>query len=313
MARLRFVVRRVLLLIPTLLVITFVTFLMLRSAPGDPARVIAGPRASDEVIQQIREQLGLNQPILVQYVHYLDRVLHGDFGANLTGSQDVSQVISASVPVTGLLVLGAALLTMVIATPLAILAARRPGGLTDSSIRALSIAGVAIPIFWLGLMLITYVALPTGWFPVGGWPDSARGRFFALVLPSLTLALSMAPIVMRSLRSSLIDVWGSDYVKAARAMGLSRGRVTRRFVARNATVPSVPVLAIVVGLLLGGTVITEYTFNLPGAGSALVQAAQQRDANVVQGLTLVMGVTVALVYLIADIILSLLDPRVRIE
>lgn len=313
MARLRFVVRRLALLIPTLLVITFVTFLMLRSAPGDPARVIAGPRASDAVIEQIREQLGLNQSILVQYLDYLERVIHGDFGMNLTGSQDVTQVIGASVPVTGLLVLGAAVLTLVIATPLAILAARRPGGLTDSTIRALSMAGVAVPIFWLGLMLITYVALPTGWFPVGGWPATTRGQALALVLPSLTLAISMAPIVMRSLRSSLIDVWGSDYVKAARAMGLSRGRVTRRFAARNATVPSVPVLAIVVGLLLGGTVITEYTFNLPGAGEALVQAAQQGDANVVQGLTLVMGVTVAVVYLVADIILSLLDPRVRIE
>lgn len=313
MARLRFIGRRLLLVFPTLFVISLSTFVMLRLAPGDPARVVAGPRASPETIAKLREQMGLDQPIVVQYFKHLNNVLHGDLGLNITGSQNVTDIIRQTVGVSALLIVCAAVLVGLIGTPLAVLAARRPDSFLDSTIRLVSIGGLTVPAFWLGIMLITYVALPTGWFPVGGWPAAAQDRASAIVLPSLTLAISMAPIVIRSLRSSLIDVLNSDYVQAGKAMGIPRGRLTRRFVVRNAVVPSVPVLAIVLGLLLGGTVITEYTFNLPGIGQALVQAAQQRDANVIQGLTLVMGTAITLIYLLADIVLTLLDPRVRIE
>lgn len=313
MGRLRFIVRRLLLVVPTLIVISLVTFIMLRLAPGDPARTVAGPRASAETIAKIRSQMGLDEPIFVQYFKYLGRIVQGDFGQNLTGSQTVASIIGRTVPVSVLLIVGAAILTIVISTPLAVMAARKPDGAVDSLIRVLSVGGIAVPTFWLGLMLVNYVALTTGLFPVGGWPPTLSGRFSALVLPSLTLAISMAPIVTRSLRSSLIEVLGSDYVKAGRAMGVPRGRLTRRFVVRNAIVPSIPVFAIVLGLLLGGTVLVEFTFTLPGVGQALVQGAQQRDANVVQGLTLILGVAITVIYLLADIVLSLLDPRVRIE
>lgn len=308
----RFAGRRLLQAIPSLFAISLLSFLMLRLAPGDPARVIAGPRATPHSLAVIRAQLGLDQPLWVQYARYVAHAVHGNFGENLTGSATVAQVIDQSVGVTAALVVGAAVLTVAICVPLSVLAARRPDGFVDGLVRAASVGGLALPSFWVGLMLVSYVALPTGLFPVGGWPASTAGRAQSIVLPSLTLAISMAPILIRSLRSSLIEVQGADYVKAGRAMGLRGSTLTRRFVARNAVVPTVPVIALVIGFLVGGTVIIETTFDLPGLGLALVQAAATRDANVVQGITLVLGCAVVLIYLIADIALSLIDPRVRL-
>ena len=313
MLQLRFVGRRVLLAIPSLFAISLLSFLMLRLSPGDPARVIAGPRATVQTLLAIRTQMGLDQPIWIQYVRYLGRVVRGDFGENLTGSQTVSQVIGQSVGVTAYLVLGAALLTAAISIPLAVLGARRPDGMFDSAVRVFSVGGLALPSFWVGLMLVSYLALPTNLFPVGGWPDTAPGQLRAIILPSFTLAVSMAPILIRSLRSSLIEVQNADYVKAGRAMGVTGFALTRRFVARNAAVPTVPVIATVIGFLIGGTVIIESTFDLPGLGSALVQAAQTRDTNVVQGITLVLGAAVIVIYLIADVGLTLIDPRVKVS
>jgi peptide/nickel transport system permease protein len=310
---LRFVGRRLLQAIPSLFAISVLSFLMLRLGPGDPARVIAGPRATPRSLAAIRAQLGLNQPVWVQYVRYLGRAFHGDFGENLTGSATVAQVIRSSVGVTAALVVGAAVMTVAMCVPLSVLAARRPDGLVDGLVRVASVGGLALPSFWVGLMLISYVALPTGLFPVGGWPAGTAARLQSIVLPSFTLAVSMAPILIRSLRSSLIEVQGADYVKAGRAMGVRGFALTRRFVARNAAVPTVPVIALVVGFLVGGTVIIESTFDLPGLGLALVQAAATRDANVVQGITLVLGSAVVVIYLVADVALSFIDPRVRLR
>jgi peptide/nickel transport system permease protein len=162
-------------------------------------------------------------------------------------------------------------------------------------------------------MLISFIALPTGWFPVGGWQPGLAGHLRSIFLPSLTLGISMAPILVRSLRSSLIEVRRADYVKAGQAMGVRGAVLTRRFVVRNALVPAVPVVGIVLGFLIGGTVLIEATFALPGLGQALVNAAINRDGNVVQGITLVLGVSVVLIYLLADIALSLVDPRVKMQ
>lgn len=312
MRQARFVGRRLLQAIPALLAISVVSFLMLRLAPGDPARVIAGPRASAATILKIRADLGLDQPVWLQYLRYLWRALHGDFGENLTGSSTVAQVIAGGAGVTAILIVASAALTLVICVPLSVLASRRPDGLIDSIVRVASVGGLALPSFWVGLMLVSYIALPTGLFPVGGWPAAVQGQAHAIVLPSLTLAISMAPILIRSLRSSLIEVLDADYVKAGRAMGVRGLTLTRRFVVRNAAVPTVPVVATVIGFLIGGTVVIETTFNLPGLGLALVQAATTRDANVVQGITLCLGSAVILIYLVADIALSLIDPRVKL-
>lgn len=308
---LRLVARRLLQAVPTVLGVTFVTFVLLRLAPGDPALLLAGPRADAATIERVRESMGLDRPLLVQYGEYLGRLLRGDFGQTASGSNEVSRILAEnSVPTLGLVVGGMAL-TLLLATAAAVLAVRRPGGVVDSAVRTFGVVGVALPAFWVGLMLLVLVALPTGWFPVGGWAADPAGRARALVLPALAMAIATAPVVVRSLRSSLLQVVSSDYVDAGRAIGLRGWALTRRFVLRNAFVAVVPVLAVLLGNLLAGTVIIENAFGLPGLGQALAQGVRNRDYNVVQGVVLVVGVSIVLLHLLADMVTAMLDPRVR--
>lgn len=311
MNELTFVSRRLLLAVPSILAVSVVTFFMLRLVPGDPARVLAGPRADAETIEQVRSTLGLDQPVWVQYFLYIGRAVRGDFGYNLTGSSPVLEVVANGAVVTGTLAVVALVFTIVISLTLALLAARRPGGIFDTVARVFSVGGLALPSFWVALMLIVLVALPTGLFPVGGWPEGFGPRLNAVFLPALTLSLSLSPILVRSLRSSLLDVLGSDYVLSARAIGVANGRMLWSYVLRNALLPSIPLIAVIIGFLLGGTVVVESAFNLPGLGQILVGAVSNRDANLVQGIVLALGTLIILVYLLADIALSLVDPRAR--
>ena len=311
MDKLRPIGIRLLQTIPSIIAVSLLSFFLLRFAPGDPARVIAGPRASDETVETLRESMGLDQPILVQYWHYVQRAVTGDFGQNLTGSSSVSEIVADGAVVTIWLAITSIILMLAISLPLAILAARKPDGVVDTIVRVFSVGGLALPSFWVGLMLIVYVAVPTGWFPVGGWPDEPAARLQAVVLPALTLTISLAPILVRSLRSALIEVLGSDYVLAAKAASVAPSRVLSSYVVRNAMLPSVPLFAIIVSFLLGGTVIVESVFSLPGLGQRLVAAVSTRDANLVQGITLVLGTSIVLIYLAADVALSFIDPRVR--
>lgn len=306
-----FIAKRLLLVVPSILAVSVVSFVMLRLVPGDPARVLAGPRASAETIAQVQASMGLDQPVVVQYLLYLGRAVRGDFGYNLTGSSPVLKIIGDGAVVTGTLAVMGLLFTIVISLTLALLAARRPNGVADLIARVFSVGGLALPSFWVALMLIVLVALPTGWFPVGGWPEGFGPRLNAVFLPALTLALSLAPILVRSLRSSLLEVLGSDYVLSARAIGVGRGRTLTSYVLRNALLPSIPLIAVIVGFLLGGTVVVESAYNLPGLGQILVEAVSNRDANVVQGIVLALGTLIILVYLVADLALSLVDPRAR--
>lgn len=313
MTTLSYLGKRVLQAIPLLIATSALSFLLLRLAPGDPARVLAGPRASEETLAGIRSSMGLDQPIPVQYWRYLQSVFAGDFGKNLNGNADVADIIAHGVGVTGLLTLVAVVITVVIALPLALTAASRPGGALDNGVRVISVASLALPGFWVGLMLITFVALPTGWFPVGGWPADPAGQLNAIVLPAITLAVGIIPVLTRSLRSTFIDVLGSEYVVAARSLHIPRARIVRRFVLRNATVPSIPVLAFMISFIVGGSVVIETTFNIPGLGQTLVQAALTRDANLLQAITLILGTVVVAIWVVADIAVSLADPRVRLS
>ncbi|MFD1715024.1 ABC transporter permease [Amnibacterium flavum] len=308
----RFLGIRLLQAIPLLIATSALSFLLLRLAPGDPAKILAGPRASEEVVAKLRTSMGLDEPIPVQYWKYLQRVFAGDLGKNLNGNADVADIISRGVGVTGLLAVVAIIITILVAIPVALAAARRPGGPLDNSIRVASVASIAVPGFWIGLMLIAFVALPTKWFPVGGWPDDSSRQFNAILLPAITLAIGIIPVLTRSLRSAFIDVLGAEYVTAARSLGIPGGRLIRRFVLRNAAVPAIPVLAFLIGFVVGGSVVIESTFNLPGLGQTLVQAALTRDANVLQALTLVLGTSVVAIYVIADVAVSLTDPRVSL-
>jgi len=311
--RFQFVVKRLLLTIPLLLGIVLLVFLVLKMTPGDPARQIVGLRATETQLNEVRDQLGLNDPIAVQYVRYVGRVLHGDLGYSYKSLQPVRTSIAERLPVTLWLLGFGGLLAMLISVPCGILSALHPNRATDHVIRALGLVGLTMPSFWVGIVLILLVALPTGLFPAGGFGQTVPEHLRSIVLPAVTLAISVAPIQIRSLRASLINVRGSDYVATGRAMGLSESRLMRRFVLRNASPPTISVLALNMGFLLFGAVVIETTFALPGIGQGIVLAARGRDLPAIQGYTLLFAVLVVAVYLVADIVTAVLDPRVEIQ
>lgn len=313
MTVLRFLLRRLLQAALALWAVSVVTFLLLKVAPGDPARIVAGPRASEEQVAAVREYLGLNDSLVEQYRRYMDRVLSGDFGRTLNGSTEVATIIRTNATPTILLATVGLTVTVVLSVLLAWIAANRPGSVVDWLVRGMCTFGMGMPSSWVGLMLLVFVALPTGLFPITGWPDDLPGRAHALVLPVLTLAIVTSPVLVRSLRSAMLEVLHADYVNAGRAVGLRGWRLSSRFVLRNSFAPAVPLIAVLLGSLLGGTVLIEATFGLPGLGRALVSGVANRDLNIVQGITLVIGVAVVVVHLVADVVLSLLDPRVKLS
>lgn len=307
-----FVVRRLVALPASLVVISMLVFALMHLVPGDAAQLIAGDRATDAQIEQIRISMKLDQPLAMQYLAYVGRLLHGDLGRTANGGSAVADIIATNIQPTLWLALCSMVLTLVAATVVAAWITRRPGGIADTTVRALSAVAFGMPVFWVGLMLLLFIAIPLG-MPIGGWPEDFGGRAVRLVLPSLTVAITLGPLLVRSLRSSLLEVQGADYVTVGRALGLSGLGLVRRYVLRNAVIPSVPLIALVMAYVLGGIVMIETTFGLPGLGQALVQAAQSRDVNLLQGLTLVIASMVILVNLVADVLVAALDPRVKVS
>jgi len=309
----RYLVLRVGQTVPVVIAALLAAFLLLKVVPGDPARAIAGPRATEEAVAAIREDLGLDDSLPTQFARYIGRVVHGDLGTTTTGNVEVTTLIRENGVVTLWLVSAGIAMSLLFAVPFAVFAAKRSDRAVDHAIRAGSLVGLALPTFWVGMMLATYVALPTGWFPVGGWPDGTLERLRAIVLPALTIAVGISPVLIRSLRVSLIRVFDSDYVAAGRSIGLSGWRLTRRWVLRNALVPVVSLLATLMGYLLFGAVLVEVTFGLPGLGQTMVSGAVNRDFNIVQGLTLVLVLAVVVINLVADVLLGVLDPRISLR
>lgn len=313
MGRYGFVLKRLAVSVPLLMGVVFLVFLLLKVTPGDPARVVAGLRASDEDVAEVRQELGLDDPVLVQYGKYLGGVVQGDFGYSFKSRQPVTSLIGDRLEPSVWLIAGGLLVSLAIALPLGIWAAWSRDGLADQLIRGLSLLGVTLPAFWVGLMLIILVALPTGWFPTGGFGDSAASHLHHIVLPSVTLGISMAPVLIRSLRSSTNRVLESDYVQLGRSIGSSRVGLIRRFVARNTVSSMITLLAIETSFLLFGMLVIETTFSIPGLGQGMVLAASQRDFPAIQGYTLLFAIVVVGVYLVADVINTLIDPRVEIS
>jgi peptide/nickel transport system permease protein len=311
--RFGFIAKRFLQAIPMLLSIVFVVFLLLKVTPGDPARNVAGLRASPEELAQVRTELGIDRPILVQYWNYLSHAVQGDLGYSYKSRETVTAMIGARLEATTWLVSVAIVMVLLISIPLAIIAATRQGQAIDHGIRIAGLLGLSMPAFWVGVMLLLLIALPTGWFPAGGFGESPREHLRSVILPALTLAIGMAPVPIRSLRASIIAILGTDYVATARSLGIPAGRIIRRFVLRNAAVPFITVFALEIGFLLFGTAVVETTFALPGVGQGLVLAARGRDLPAIQGYTLLFATLAVVVYLLADILTALLDPRVEID
>ncbi|MGW2363953.1 ABC transporter permease [Streptomyces phaeofaciens] len=281
---------------------------MTQIAPGDAARLRLGPRASPEAVNELRHQLGLDRSLPQQYLAYINRLLHGDFGTSIDGQQ-VSSIIGQRISATLWLLLGTLALAVPAALVLAWTAAWFRDRSLDHAIRLGVLLALFLPAFWVGFLLIRLVAIPTGWFPVADLGTSPADLLRSLVLPSVTGAIILTPILVRSLRSSLIDVLDSEYIAVARSLGVGGSTLIVRHVLRNALGPVLTLLALNVGYLFFGVVILEATFNISGLGSALVQASALRDVYTVQGITLLFATGVVLANILGETAVSLLDPR----
>jgi ABC-type dipeptide/oligopeptide/nickel transport system permease component len=302
----RYVLRRLLVLVPVLLAVALLTFLMLHLIPGDPARSVAGLNADDAVVEAIRHELGLDRPLVVQFGIYLTSVVRGDFGRSIRSRKPVAQELAERLPATVHLALAAACLSTLLGVATGIVSAVRRQTVLDFTVTGLAIAGVSVPVYWLGLMLILVFAVHLEWFPTTGY-DSLRH----LVLPAVTLGYYSTAVVSRMTRSSVLDVLSRDYVRTARAKGLAGPAVIGRHVLKNAMIPTVTVLGLQFGALLSGAVITEFVFAWPGVGKYAVDATLARDYPVVQAVVLMMAVIFTAVNLAVDLLYAYLDPRIR--
>ena len=309
-----YVGRRLLQLVPIVVGVTILVFFLIHLVPGDPARTILGNQATPARVALVRHEFGLDKPLLVQYRKFMGRLVRGDLGSSLFYSVPAGHLVLERLPVTLWLIGLGTLLSVVIAVPLAVIAAIKRNRLPDQVVRAVPLVGLGFPPFWLGIMLLLIFGLHLGRaFPVGGYGSGFLGHLHAMFLPALTVALGISPILIRSLRASLLEVLESDYVITARSKGIPESRVIRRHALRNAVISTVTVLGVNVGFLVGATVIVEQVFALPGIGQLLINAIFERDFPVVQAVTLVFALMVVLVYLITDVVHALLDPRVRYD
>lgn len=313
MRHLTVALRRLIQMIPVLFGMTIVVFLMIRLVPGDPARAMLGIRATPDAVARLHHEWGLDQPLPEQYVRFLGRLAHGGLGTSLFYDVPASSLIGSRLPATLLLLLFAALFALLVAVPLASLAATHKDRWQDHVVRVVPLLGLGMPAFWIGSILILFLALRVHIFPVGGFGTSFPAHVVSVVLPGLTIAIGIVPLLIRSLRTSMLSVTEADFVVTARSKGLPPGRVLVRHVMRNAVLPTITVFGINIGFLIGGTVVVETVFALPGVGSLMVQSILNRDFPVVQGVTLLFGVMVVLVNLVTDLVYSLLDPRVRLS
>jgi peptide/nickel transport system permease protein len=303
------IVARLLQLVPTLILLALLIFVLVRLLPGDPAEALLGDRATPELLARMHTQMGLDKPIWVQFVIFCNNVLHGDFGISTARREPVLQLVLERTPVTLEMTALAAVISLVMAVPLAFLAAMRRGRVEDVVVRGAFQIGLSMPIFYIGLLLLGFLGARLHWFPVGGLGDGFWGGLYHLILPAITLALSLSAILLRNLRSAVIQVLQADYVDFANAKGISPWHVMSRHVLRNAMMSTVALLGLNASVLLGNAVVTENVFAIPGLGSMMVEAIFARDYPVVQALTLVIAVLVSVTFLLTDIVEAWLDPR----
>jgi peptide/nickel transport system permease protein len=307
---LNYVVIRLAQIVPTFFLIMVVIFVLARLLPGDPTSAILGIRATDEAVARINAELGLDRSIPVQFWLFLQQFVQGDLGESIVLKVSVTQLIVERLPVTLFLTGLAALLSVVIAIPTALISAIKRDSLLDNGIRAVFQVGLSMPVFYVGILLLTFLAAQLRWFPVGGFGNTFLQHLYHLFLPALTLAFSLSAVLMRNLRSSIIDVLDAEYVDFARAKGLRNRLVLGRHVLRNALISTVTLFGLNIGFLLGGAVITETVFAIPGVGRLMIDSIYGRDYPVLQGLTMVLALIVSVVFLITDLVEASLDPRV---
>jgi len=313
---LQYIARRLVQMVPVVFVMSVVIFAIARLLPGDPVVTILGEQATPEQRQRVRQELRLDEPLPMQYGYWVVQVMHGDFGRSLRSSEQVSSMIRDRAPVTLELTLFSMILAVIIGVPSGIVAATRRDSWLDFVSRFIAMFGVAIPFFWMGLLLILLFALVLRWLPPSGYVDFLRDPVMNLklmILPSITVGTSMAAIIMRQTRASMLQVLSEDYLRTARAKGLPNVQVLYRHALRNALITIVTIIGLQVGVLLGGAVVTETVFAMPGIGRMVVNAIFQRDYPVVQGGVLFIVANVLIVNLIVDLIYVYLDPRIKLS
>ncbi len=311
---LAYLVRRVLASIPVMGVVALFVFLLLRLTPGDPTAIIAGDMATPEQLERIRTSLGLNEPLLTQFISWIGKILRGDFGVSLISNVPVLSMIGQRLEPTVSIALSTIVVAIVVAVPLGVIAAWKHGTWIDRFVMGLSVVGFSVPVFVVGYLLVQVFAIDLHWLPVQGFRSITKGFTPFLeraLLPTLALSFIYIALIARMTRASMLDVLGEDYVRTARAKGVAEPRVLLKHALRNAAVPVITVIGTGFGLLISGVVVTESVFNLPGIGRLTVDAVLARDYPVIQGVILLTSGLYVAINLLIDVTYTLLDPRIR--
>jgi peptide/nickel transport system permease protein len=304
-----YILRRLAFMVPVLFLITLFIFFLVRFVPGDPAAIMLGTRASEENMAELRAHLRLDEPYLVQYGVFMRNLASGDLGNSIRQRRPVTDILAERIPPTLFLVGFAGLLSVLISAPLAAAAAMNQGTWIDQAVRLYTLLALAMPAYWIGMMMLQLFAVKMSIFPVAGYGEGFFGHVESLFLPALALALAISSILIRSLRNSILETVGSDYVRTARAKGLSGRRVFVWHILRNSAMSTVTILAVNLAFLIGGTTIVETIFAIPGLGQLIIRAIFDRDYPIIQGATLAFGVLVLFINLITDLSYAVLDPR----
>ncbi len=306
-----YMLRRLILVLPVAFGVTVLVFLVVRLAPGDPLKVKMGEYYRDEDVEQLRKEYDLDQPVPIQYVLWLGKILHGDLGRSIFTNEPVLEMITDRAPTTILLSFSSMVFALLISLPLGVLAAVHRDTWIDNGSRLLSILGTALPVFWVGLLLIILFAVIIPVFPPGG--TIREYGLQALILPTIAMGWGFAAVITRMTRSQMAETLSEDYIRTARAKGLTDALVSYKHALRNALIPIVTVVGLQLGIILGGAVLTENIFSLPGLGQLLVESATRRDYPVIQGGVLVIALFFVLSNLVVDLLYGVIDPRVRYE
>ena len=312
----RYLVRRLLAVIPVLLVVITVIFLMIHLIPGDPAAVMLGPNATAEEVAKLRRQMGLDQPIYLQLLTFFARTVRGDLGDSYFLDRPVVQAVTERLEPTLLLTFYSLIVAVLIGVPAGIAAAVRPNGVLDRVLMGSALLGVCVPNFWIALMLIYLVAVQWHWLPAMGYAPLSAGigkNLRYMVLPALTLGFNQSALIARITRACMLEILQTDFIRTARAKGLSERTVIQGHAFRNALIPVVTVIGVTFAILIGGAIVTEVVFNIPGLGRLLISGILRRDYPVVQGAVLFITVTYVVINLLVDMTYAVIDPRVKYE
>lgn len=312
----KYIIKRILLILPTLFIVTVITFALIQLIPGGPAYQLLGINATMEQVNEINQKLGLDKPLLEQYGVWIGNILKGDLGTSFFFRESVSSLIAQRIPQTLELTFTALVISLLLGIPAGVLAAIHQGKLADQAILAVAMVGVAMPEFWLGMALITLFAVPIAWLPTGGYTSLAEGFvpwLQHILLPALSLGFIFTAVTARMTRSSMLDVLHQDYIKTARAKGQFEKKVLSRHALRNAMIPIMTVIGISISSMIGGVVIIEEIFSIPGMGRLLIGAISKRDYPLIQGCILVIACIVIFVNLLVDILYKVLDPKISLD